>query len=291
MIRVRIFSDYCDSTGAMGAFKSWGFGSTTYKNLTIVDDDSYTHAVILNHGKFPKLNIPKENVIGFHQEIPKLIDMRKHGKWLSENVGTYYVYDKGYFNAPFTKESYTFLPNLPLREDFVGNYNNPAKPKKMSIIASWKSFMPGHRLRHEIIKRILKSDMDIDIYGSDIQRIFPQKDSRIKGTVEYKPNALSDYMFNIVIENDKHPMWITEKFVDPVMCSTVPLYWGAPKIDQVFGANTHIKLPHGIDGIMNTIKEVYNEPDKYYNSVDLSVAHENLRGKANFAEFLIKVFS
>jgi len=288
-IRLKIFSDYTTPTVAKGAFKSWGLGNTTYKNITVVDDESYTHACIFNHGKLPQLKVPKENVVGFHQEVYELIDMNKYREWVDKHVGTYFVYDLRYMNGPNIKEWYTFLPNIPLVKDFSG-YTNPEKPQKMSIIASNKKFLPGHNLRHGLIKKILASDMDIHVYGRGSRELYPL-DGRVKGEIADKTLAFRDYKMNIAIENKRMPYWITEKFVDPIICDCVPLYWGANHCHHVFGEETHYKLSDDVNDIFNTIKNAYYNTDQFVNNKSTKVAQDKLLGEANFAEFIIKHFS
>lgn len=287
-IRLKIFSDYTTPTGAKGAFKSWGLGDTVYKNLTVVDDESYTHACIFNHGNTPELKVPKEKVVGFHQEVYELIDMRKYKAYLDKNVGTYFVYDNRYFNGPNIKEWYTFLPNLPLSSDLSG-YTNPTKPHRMSIIASNKKFLEGHRLRHELIKKILGSDMDIHIYGRGSKALYPL-DPRVKGDIEDKSQAFRDYKLTVAIENKRMPYWITEKFVDPLICNCVPLYWGANHVSNVFGEETHYKLPENVNEAFELIKKAYHNAEEYAANKTPKVAHDRLLGEANFAEFIINHF-
>jgi hypothetical protein len=286
MKKVRIFSDYCDSTGAKGAFKSWGFGSTVYKDMEIVDDETYTHAVILNHGNFPTLKVSKENVIGFHQEVYQLIDMRKHIDWIYKNCKKYFVYDRDYMAYEFTPEWYTFLPNLPLLVNKTA-YIQP-KSFRMSIIASDKGFLPGHIMRHEIIRRILKTDLDIHIYGRGCH-LYRDSLGRIKGPVDDKRVVFAPYDFSIVIENMKRRFWITEKFVDPIICGCTPVYWGATEVSSVFGGDSHVPAPVQPGEFFELIVDVYKNPEKYIK--DTRPALDRLYGDVNFAEFVWKQFS
>ena len=83
------------------------------------------------------------------------------------------------------------------------------KTKNISIIASEKRQLDGHRLRHEVIKIFRNS---IDVYG----RGYEQIDKKITG--------LKDYRFHIVIENCKNDYWFTEKLVDCLVTGTIPIY-------------------------------------------------------------------
>lgn len=93
------------------------------------------------------------------------------------------------------------------------------KTKKISIIASDKRETEGHKIRHEVITAI-KADPDIaphvDVFG------------RGYTPVNYKLDALKDYEFSIVIENENTPGWFTEKLIDCYMTGTIPINWGFP---------------------------------------------------------------
>lgn len=286
-IRLRIFSANGSSTGAKGAFRSWGFGKTSYKNMEVVDDESYTHACVINDGKKPMLKVKRDKVVGFHQEVHELVDIRRSRDWIDKNVGCYFVYDLRYMSGPNIREWYTFLPNMPLSHDLSG-YINPKKPFPMSIIASDKKFMPGHALRHELIKRILKSDLDIHIYGrgSHLYR----GDPRVKGEIGDKRIAFKDYKLTIAIENRRFPFWITEKFVDPLLCGCVPLYHGAQRVSKVFGEDSHYVLPSDPDKAFGFIREAYRDSKGMYGRKSPKGAQDRLMGKANFADFLVRHF-
>ena len=95
------------------------------------------------------------------------------------------------------------------------------KKKLISIIASEKRETEGHKLRHEIIDAIRKDPVVskyVDVFG------------RGYNPVDYKLEALKDYRFSIVIENEKTPFWFTEKLIDCFMTGTVPIYWGITPI-------------------------------------------------------------
>lgn len=96
------------------------------------------------------------------------------------------------------------------------------KDKMVSIISSHKRQLPGHRLRHEIIK---KYDTMIDgVYGSGY-RAFDEK-----------VTVMKRYRFSIVIENCRKDYYFTEKLLDCFATGTVPIYWGCPSIADFFNS-------------------------------------------------------
>jgi hypothetical protein len=94
------------------------------------------------------------------------------------------------------------------------------KQQLVSIIASDKTQTFGHQLRHEIISRY----RHISPFGPRYRAI------------QYKEDALIDFMFSIVVENSKFDDYFTEKLVDCFAVGTIPIYWGTKNIEQYFDA-------------------------------------------------------
>jgi len=92
------------------------------------------------------------------------------------------------------------------------------KTKMISMLVSKKKLTEAHRLRHEAAT--LKW---IDAYGMGAGRY-----------VESKAEALRDYRFAVVIENDVGDWWFTEKLIDALSQGTVPIYRGCPSIGDFF---------------------------------------------------------
>ncbi len=113
---------------------------------------------------------------------------------------------------------FTFLP---LAGCWIENkdWSIYKKTNNISIIASSKKELAGHRLRHEVIKKLGDK---IDVFGNGYQAI----DSKLIG--------LASYRYSIVIENVKQNYWFTEKLIDCFATGTVPIYWGCPDIAKVF---------------------------------------------------------
>lgn len=142
-------------------------------------------------------------------------------------------------------------------KSFFVNRGEVQKTKKLSMIVSSMAMDIGNygkRLR--LLRRILASDLDIDIYGKG----FNISDERFKGMVEFKHSALLPYEYSIAIENSNEKNYITEKFVDCVLCNSIPIYNGAPNISEVYNK----KYFHTIDldsaTIINDIREIIKNP-------------------------------
>lgn len=99
------------------------------------------------------------------------------------------------------------------------------KTKNYSIITSSKQYLPGHKLRHELIKA---AEGHIDVYGNGYTYI------------PYKLDGLKDYRYHFAIENTKKDFWFTEKLIDCLQTGTIPIYWGCPSIGKYFNTEGFI---------------------------------------------------
>ena len=99
-----------------------------------------------------------------------------------------------------------------MREEDINIHD---KSKIVSCIFSWKNWNPYHRMRFRVYDR-LKDDNRVDFYGTGCEK-----------PIEYKTEALKDYMFSIVIENSIESDYFTEKilFIDPCRFSYQPVAW------------------------------------------------------------------
>ena len=124
------------------------------------------------------------------------------------------------------------------------------KTKLVSMIASSKRLTSGHLLRHTYAQKFSKH---IDLYGG----AFGSK--RIGDDSTPWPNkseAINDYMFQIVIENDSYSTYFTEKITDCFATGTIPIYWGAPDIGEHFNMDGIIVLDDTFD-INSLTPELY----------------------------------
>jgi hypothetical protein len=137
---------------------------------------------------------------------PKAYEEMKAGLW--QKFEFVLTHDDELLNA---------IPNG-WRYVFGGSWIRPAdrqiypKTKGISIIASEKNFAPGHKMRHEIIKRF--GDR-IDVYGRGYKPI------------ENKIEGLRDYRYHIVVENTGPGTFLTEKLLDAFATGCIPIYCGA----------------------------------------------------------------
>lgn len=137
-----------------------------------------------------------------------------------------YSHHQKYFNYILTSsksllennKKFIFCPN-------GGTWIKPSdwkiykKSKMLSIIASGKDGMKGHKLRNGVLEAY-KDKMDV--YGRKYKEL------------ENKIDGIKPYRYQIVIENCKEDYYFTEKLIDCFATGTVPIYWGCPSIGNFF---------------------------------------------------------
>lgn len=126
------------------------------------------------------------------------------------------------------------------------------KTKLISMVASPKKFAFGHAIRHSVAEQLQGK---IDLYGGALGS------KRIGNTPWDKSEALNDYMFQIVIENDKYETYYTEKLTDCFATGVIPIYWGSPDIGDLFNKEGIIELVPDLN--INQLT-----PDLYYSKLE-----------------------
>lgn len=249
--------------------------------------DDYTHLIIFNKYEPSLIKVPKENVFGFIHEpywsgfydknLPNYCN--KVFYWQPEFFSTFNNIIKSTFSCLhhlFPKPIETH--ELEYVKDNTKNIINTTfiKNKKISIIVSNIS----HYKRYSFIKDLLKSDIDFDMYGSG----WELDDKRYKGRILNKIDALKDYKYSICLENSNINGYISEKFVDSILCGTIPIYNGAPDVlDYYPNSCEYLDLD---DNPVDKIKYILNN-QKQYNDYSLESAKYLYINKYNPIKIII----
>ena len=265
MIKIKCFCDFCDNnflTSEIIRCSELDKSALFNKIYTFVDANAteYTHAIIINT-VMPILNIPKENVIGLAWEpIPFLRLSREFIEYAKKNIGAYYISEKAdVIGKPFINNK-TFLTHVSCCNKI------PDKSKFMSIMFSNSISAPGHKYRHVLVKKILNTNLPIDIWGRG-HIYYKTNDIRMKGKFK-NIEPYKDYMFHIAIENYETESYYSEKIINPLMYLTCPIYLGCKNIDSSF--KNIIKLSGNADSDIKLLEEIYNNKEKYRKDIDLN---------------------
>ena len=262
MYLIKFFSDFCSSEICKLNFENicdalnidyYGIN----KKIYFTNDDNYTHAIILNKAMPILNNIPKENVIGFAFEPYEFLKINEiFINYAKQNIGKYFIGDKRNLSDPFI-EGFAYMWHSNPKKEIT------LKKKVLSIIVSEKQFAPGHIYRHELVKKIIKNNLPIDIYGRGSNKyIFNDSNyNYIKGNFK-NDEPFNDYLFSVCIENYKNNHYISEKILTPIMFNCLPIYYGCPNIQNYF--DDIIILTGNLNEDINMLILILQNPLKYY---------------------------
>lgn len=132
-----------------------------------------------------------------------------------------YTHDHHLLSLKGKYKSYMFGGTWSDRDSWSDLSDNTDR-KKICLIASHKRYLPGHKLRHEIVERLAESK-GIDVWGNG-----------------YRPfddmgKLLSKYEYCIVVENIIDGDWVTEKILTPLVSGCRVFYWGSERIGELLG--------------------------------------------------------
>ena len=107
--------------------------------------------------------------------------------------------------------------------DTLASMSCPKKPKLLSVISSNKAITEDHRQRLRFVDELKNAFGDqIDVFGRGIR------------DVPDKADAIWDYKYHIVLENDHSELYMSEKLPDGFLGWTFPFYSGSTHADKSF---------------------------------------------------------
>lgn len=259
MIKLKFFSDYDNSENLLERFKQ---NYNVYdRSLNFTVNDDYNYAIIFNRAN--ESIRPWARTVTIIQE-PSWSEAHQYVTSLT-NTDFLIIHDRALFEKKYqirlennVIESPSFMfyhDHLP--QSFFHDSETIKKNRKISMIVSGQQFSRGnYRKRLGVLDQILASDLDIDIYGRNLNI----RDDRYKGRLEYKYVGLMPYEYSIAIENSNEKNYITEKFFDCVICNTTPIYNGAPNISEVYDPQYFRTIDLDSQDIVNEIKQIISSP-------------------------------
>lgn len=278
MIIIKFFSDFLSEKELLKKILNeydWSVDLNYNIKYKFTINNDYTHAIIFN--TFMKnLNIPKKNIIGLAQEPNIFLNLNNNFlNYCEKNVNKYYIgniiYNNNILKYPFIEQQSYLFSQL----KFI-KYKNKIfnKNKIINFVYSNKNNNNKKTLynyRHILGNEIMKNNLNVDIYGSstiNLKKIY-KNNNNIKYPFEWKDIDLiySDYKFSIVIENSINPEYFTEKIIIPLLCGCIPIYIGCSNINKYFGKYV-IHLNGNINNDINIIKDILDNPDKFYKEIN-----------------------
>lgn len=249
--------------------------SGEYNDILTYKDD-YTDLVVLNAGDTK--NTTKKNLYGIILEpnwspnfdkslfdkCNKVISYQpeiynKENIIFSPLLGTHRLYN--------SDQRGEIIPSLETTKNILNS--NFEKNKKLSVIINYhddadsikkKYPITKYQERQNLIFKLLNSDLDFDMYGFNWDKL-GVSDKRYKGPINNKLNGIKDYEYTLSLENSSIRGNITEKFIDAILCKTIPIYNGHKSIFE-FYPNSCEYLEYNNNEIEN-IKSIINNKKEY----------------------------
>jgi hypothetical protein len=283
--RIRIFCSFGESSNCKGIYERLcetdlmnNYGPD--KEIYITNDEDYTHVILMNTAMPSDLKVSKDRVVGLAFEPPTFLTQDSifpcFVEYARNRLSKYLIGQSDGLPSPFVS-GYSFMWHITPPRILA------QKTQLMSIMVSEKNHAPGHVYRHSLVKAILQSNLNIDIYGRGCR--YYSGDSRLKG--DFSDNELYEpYDFHICIENFQTQCYTSEKYTNCILWGTTPIYWGATNIDAVF-PNITIALSGDLDKDMNMLSDILANPSTYKKTI----LQEEIRPKMNLLKNLDNIFS
>jgi hypothetical protein len=104
----------------------------------------------------------------------------------------------------------------------------PTRKKLVCSVVSGFNGVPGYEDRRKFLEEFSSITPQFDIYGRYSKAIncLPA----YRGYASSKYQTISQYRYNLVIENSVEDWYISEKIFDALLCGCMPIYHGSEKI-------------------------------------------------------------
>ena len=253
-------------------------GDGIWEDLIGVDSIYNADWIVVAEDLDPSINISKI-------DHSKLILIQREPPWVSRSNWSRYN-TKYKFRHSCTK-NYTNTYNLgewsfDVSYKDMKDYKRCPRNKKVCVITSNKRMVPGQVLRMDFIKQICRAYPGVlDVYGVGMDTEGLGYDYKGVSTFgdDTKLKWLSQYDYTLSLENGQGNGYFTEKILDAFMAHTVPIYWGAPDINNYFSSksfyNLDITKPDAIQQFLkiistpvsnDTIRSINNSREKIMNT-------------------------
>ncbi len=185
---------------------------------------------------FDRARFDKADAVIFHiPSLPRPLRLRKRRgqRWVALSMESDVNYPQllhakfmAWFDYTMTYRLDSDFPAIYLDPQVVVDLFKPAQPKTADAAAVYiASNLDDRSGRTDYVREMMRH-MPIDSYGRCLQnRTLP--DDRGRRT---KLETIAGYRFTLAYENSISRDYVTEKFFDPLIAGSVPVYLGAPNI-------------------------------------------------------------
>lgn len=117
-------------------------------------------------------------------------------------------------------------------------------------------------VRNQIFKNIHNGYKEVDAAGNGWNNMGGWT---VPGGWLDNKDFVKDYKFMIAVENTREPGYCSEKLYNAIRCETVPIYWGNPKVGELFNPNAFVNFDNfkSYRELVDYIKYLDNNNDAY----------------------------
>jgi hypothetical protein len=180
--------------------------------------------------------------------------------------------NKNFINIPLFI-AYLYTNNFVNRLENINIRKNIPSKSICAIISNSNGF-----IRNKFLDKLEKV-INIDYLGD-------YKNNKTKLLSPYNSQEfidfVSDYKFIVTMENSREDTYITEKIINGLISSIIPIYWGSSKVYNYFNSNRILTLLNDnddleMDNLINKIMEFNNDNNKWLNIVNQDIfSNKNL---------------
>lgn len=267
-MKLKIVSNY-DSDLNMYRTMNNCFVNNTKLELTLGEE--YDYLLIIN-GYRGKINTTRDKVFGLLQEPIGNINYDRNLHFYCSKI---FCQDPKMFNSysgNIVIPMHMFYSHHTEIDKTYFDFDSFENRKKLCLIVSsisspnninWKEH--NYTKRHNLVKRLLNSDLEFDFYGRGWNNI---TDNRYKGEAINKHEILRNYQYSICVENTNENNYMTEKIFDCFLNNTVPLYYGCPNVAEFYDKNSFETIDIEDADIIAIIKDkVKTDSNRYKENV------------------------
>lgn len=218
-------------------------------------------------------------------DINKVIFMQREPPWFqqprADNFGVKHKYGYSLGNCHLLsgwsfKSSYDEMKNLKRKK----------RHKKICVITTNKKLCRGHLQRLNFVKYFCKAYPGIlDVYGNGMANEGlgeHYKGESVFSEDKTKLRWLEQYEYALCFENGQANGYFSEKIVDSFMAHTVPIYWGAPDIEDYFPEKSYHKIDISNPNSLAIVKDIISKPPSREIINNLKISRDKIMNQYNW---------
>jgi hypothetical protein len=175
-----------------------------------------------------------------------------------------FTHDKNLLNIDPTFFKYTLGSTRP----WIQEKKIYEKTKLCSFIVSNKRMTKGHDYRLSVLEKYKHM---VDFFGRGTSNELPWTIMNNGKQESGKILGLKDYMFSFVFENTNYETAMSEKVTDCFAVGTIPIFWGAPDIGDLYNKDGIIVYDENFDFSMLTSEYYYTKMESIKDNLNRSI--------------------